>query len=111
VAADAELLKLILQNLLLNALQAMKGSGGVRVELGSSGNCGTIAVVDSGPGILPEVREKLFTPFFTTKSRGTGLGLSTARRFMEAQNGSIALLCPDSGGTTVLLQLPLQAQP
>jgi two-component system sensor kinase FixL len=111
VAADAELLKLILQNLLLNAVQAMKGSGGVRIELGSSGDCGTIAVVDSGPGILPEVREKLFTPFFTTKSRGTGLGLSTARRFMEAQNGSMALLCPDSGGTTVLLQLPLKAQP
>ncbi|MGH7487014.1 MAG: ATP-binding protein, partial [bacterium] len=60
-----------------------------------------------GPGIPTEVRAKLFTPFFTTKSRGTGLGLSTAKRFLEAQGGSIELDCPPGGGTTVLIQLPL----
>jgi nitrogen-specific signal transduction histidine kinase len=54
----------------------------------------------------PEVREKLFTPFFTTKARGTGLGLSTAKRFVEAQGGTIAIDCPPTGGTTVSIELP-----
>jgi two-component system sensor histidine kinase HydH len=53
------------------------------------------------------VREKLFTPFFTTKARGTGLGLSTARRFVEAQGGTIAIDCPASGGTQVTIEIPL----
>ena len=103
--ADAELLKLILQNLLLNAVHAVQGKGGIRVAVRASDEMCTIAVADSGPGIPPEVREKLFTPFFTTKSRGTGLGLSTAKRFVEAQGGSIAIDCPASGGTTVVIQL------
>ena len=51
--------------------------------------------------------DKLFTPFFTTKSRGTGLGLSTAKRFVEAQGGSIVVECPPAGGTTVRLELRL----
>ena len=65
-----------------------------------------MTVTDSGPGIPPEVREKLFTPFFTTKARGTGLGLSTAKRFVEAQGGTLAIDCPPRGGTTVSIELP-----
>jgi two-component system, LuxR family, sensor kinase FixL len=107
VAGDAELLKLILQNLLLNAVHAMHGSGRIRVTVEAADATCAIAVADEGPGIPPEVREKLFTPFFTTKSRGTGLGLSTARRFVEAQGGSIAIDCPPTGGTTVVVRLPL----
>jgi two-component system, LuxR family, sensor kinase FixL len=107
VHADPELLKLILQNLLLNAVQAVQGTGRIGVEVAASDAICTIAVTDSGPGIPPEVREKLFTPFFTTKSRGTGLGLSTAKRFVEAQGGSIAIECPAGGGTTVTIGLPL----
>jgi two-component system, LuxR family, sensor kinase FixL len=109
ISADAELLKLILQNLLLNAVHAMQGKGRIHVTVGSSMAMCTIAVADAGPGIPPDVQEKLFTPFFTTKSRGTGLGLSTAKRFLEAQGGSIAIDCPVTGGTTVLVQLPLAA--
>jgi two-component system sensor kinase FixL len=107
IHADPELLKLILQNLLLNAVQSMQGKGGIHVEVGASDAMCTIAVTDTGPGIPPEVREKLFTPFFTTKSRGTGLGLSTAKRFVEAQGGSISIECPAGGGTAVTLRLPL----
>ena len=107
VSADADLLKLILQNLLLNAVHAMQGRGRIRVTVDAGDDVCTIAIVDEGPGISPEVQEKLFTPFFTTKSRGTGLGLSTARRFVEAQGGSIALDCPPSGGTRVVITLPL----
>ena len=107
VAADAELLKFILQNLLLNALHAIQGKGRIRVSVDTSELVCTIAVADDGPGMSPEVREKIFTPFFTTKSRGTGLGLSTARRFVEAQSGTIAIDCPPSGGTVVVVTLRL----
>ncbi len=105
VNADPELLKLILQNLLLNAVHAMQGKGTVRISVAASPETCAITIADSGPGIPPEVREKLFTPFFTTKSRGTGLGLSTARRFAEAQGGSLTIECPPSGGTHALLTL------
>ncbi len=105
VNADPELLKLILQNLLLNAVHAIQGAGSVRISVSASRDTCAITIADSGPGIPPEVREKLFTPFFTTKSRGTGLGLSTARRFAEAQGGSLTIECPPSGGTTALLTL------
>ena len=79
-----ELLKLVAQNLLLNAVHAIGGPGAIRVTVSTNGRICRIMVTDNGPGIAPEVRKKLFTPFFTTKSRGTGLGLSTARRFIEA---------------------------
>ena len=65
-----------------------------------------ITVTDSGPGITADVRDKLLTPFFTTKARGTGLGLSTAKRFIEAQGGTIAIDCPPAGGTAVTIELP-----
>jgi two-component system sensor kinase FixL len=111
VSADAELLKLILQNLFLNAVHALQGKGRIDVAVAAANHFCTMAIVDNGPGIALEVRAKLFTPFFTTKSRGTGLGLSTARRFLEAQRGSIAIDCPPAGGTTVTLQLPLARPP
>jgi two-component system sensor kinase FixL len=106
IMADAELLKLVAQNLLLNAVHAIGGPGAIRMTVSTSGRICRIGVTDNGPGIAPEVRAKLFTPFFTTKSRGTGLGLSTARRFIEAQGGTIAIECPASGGTLVTIELP-----
>jgi len=109
IAADAELLKLILQNLFLNAVHAMHGQGRIKVTVRVEGKTCAIAIADAGPGIPPEVRAKLFTPFFTTKARGTGLGLSTARRFVEAQGGSLTIDCPPSGGTTVLVTFLLDA--
>jgi two-component system sensor kinase FixL len=106
IVADQELLKLVIQNLLLNAVHAINGSGTIRVRVGSNGAMCRVTVTDSGPGIPPEVRDKLFTPFFTTKARGTGLGLSTAKRFVEAQRGTITIDCPPEGGTSVSIELP-----
>src|SRR5262245_5911194 len=106
IVADQELLKLVIQNFLLNAVHAINGSGTIRVQVGSNGPMCRVTVADSGPGIPPEVRDKLFTPFFTTKARGTGLGLSTAKRFVEAQRGTIAIDCPPEGGTSVSIELP-----
>ena len=106
VMADAELLKLVVQNVVLNAVHAMQGRGRIQVTVTTVDARCRIDIADSGPGISPTVREKLFTPFFTTKARGTGLGLSTAKRFMETHGGSIAIDCPAGGGTTVTLELP-----
>jgi len=106
IMADAELLKLVAHNLLLNAVHAIGGQGAIRVTVSSSETMCRIHVTDNGPGIPPEVREKLFTPFFTTKARGTGLGLSTAKRFIEAHGGTLAIECPPGGGTLVSIELP-----
>ena len=84
----------------------MKGRGTIRVDVQAvDGSC-QIAFADRGPGIPPEIREKVFLPFFTTKSRGSGLGLATAKRLVEAQEGQISIDCPPAGGTTVVVRLP-----
>jgi two-component system sensor kinase FixL len=107
VSADAEMLKLVFQNLLINGAHAMQGRGTIRVDVSAAGKACRIAIVDSGPGIPADVREKIFTPFFTTKARGTGLGLPTVKRLIDAHSGDIAIDCPPEGGTTVVVRLPL----
>ena len=112
LAADAELLKIVFLNLLANSAHAMRGEGRIQVSIGVDGGYCRVAVADAGSGISPEIREKIFTPFFTTKSRGTGLGLPTAKRLIEAHHGTIRIECPPSGGTTVTVELPLaEARP
>jgi PAS domain S-box-containing protein len=106
VSADPELLKIVFQNLLVNGAHAMGGRGRITVAVRAlDGSC-EIAFADSGPGIPPDIRDKIFNPFFTTKSRGTGLGLPTAKRLVEAQDGRISVECPPAGGTRVSIQLP-----
>ena len=107
VVADPDLLRLVFINLLINGAHAMQGRGRLRVTIKSSDSQCQVAIADSGPGIPPEIRDKVFAPFFTTKSRGTGLGLSTAKRLVEAHHGLILIECPSGGGTTVTVQLPL----
>ncbi len=106
VTADAELLKVALQNLLINALQAMGGTGRLSVVLSQASDTVHIDVVDSGPGIPPEAQSRLFTPFFTTKSRGTGLGLATVKRIADAHRGEVRVVETGSHGTIVRLILP-----
>jgi PAS domain S-box-containing protein len=106
IAADPEMLKIVFQNLLINGAQAMQGRGRLRVDVNAIDSICQIAISDTGPGIPADVREKIFTPFFTTKSRGTGLGLSTAKRFVDAHHGQIVIDCPPSGGTRVVVRLP-----
>ena len=107
VAADADLLKIVFENLLVNGAHAMKGRGTIHVSIEVVDETCRIAFRDAGPGIPADVRDRIFTPFFTTKARGTGLGLPTAKRLVEAHRGTIRIVCPPDGGTTVLVQLPL----
>jgi two-component system sensor kinase FixL len=107
VMADPELLKIVFVNLLVNAAHAMEGRGTIRVSLDhGNGRC-RMVVADSGPGIPADVRQQIFTPFFTTKARGTGLGLPTAKRIIEAHSGTIRIECPDGGGSAVQIELPV----
>jgi signal transduction histidine kinase len=109
IPADAQLLQIVFLNLLVNGAQAVKGQGRLTVSVTSSETACLIAFNDTGPGIPAHIRQKIFTPFFTTKARGTGLGLPTAKRLVEAHHGSIHLECPPGGGTTVTVQLPVRA--
>jgi two-component system sensor kinase FixL len=107
--ADANLFTIALQNLLINAAQAQQGRGTIRVALAPQGAANRIAIVDRGPGIPAEIRADLFRAFRTTKARGTGLGMATARRLIESQGGTIAVECPASGGTSITLTIPAAA--
>jgi two-component system, LuxR family, sensor kinase FixL len=106
-SADPEMLRIVFQNLLINSAHAMRGKGRIRIQVDTVDSTCRIAFSDAGPGIPVDVREKIFTPFFTTKSRGSGLGLATAKRLVEAHDGQIAIDCPAAGGTTVVVQIPL----
>lgn len=100
--ADGALLTQALFNLIQNAWQA--GARSVRVEVQDT----TLRVVDDGPGVPVELREKVFEPFFTTKTRGTGLGLPTARKIVEAMGGTLRICEHARGGGCFELQLPPQ---
>jgi two-component system, LuxR family, sensor kinase FixL len=107
VAADAGLLKIVFVNLLMNGAHAMQGQGRIDVTIAEERDACVVTFRDAGPGIPSEVREKVFTPFFTTKARGTGLGLPTARRLADAHRGNISIDCPPQGGTAVTVRVPL----
>lgn len=106
VIADAKLLRIVLLNLLLNAAHALQNNGTIGIVVAASELTCRIAIADTGPGIPPEIRDRIFAPFFTTKSRGTGLGLSTAKRLVDAHHGRISVDCPAGGGTVVTVELP-----
>ncbi|HXD20411.1 MAG TPA: PAS domain S-box protein [Vicinamibacterales bacterium] len=106
VLADPGLLQIVFLNLMVNGAHAMRGDGRITISIATADSRCRIAFEDTGPGIPPDIRQKIFTPFFTTKSRGTGLGLATARRLVEAHRGTIDIDCPPGGGTTVTVQLP-----
>lgn len=104
---DREQLRQVFTNLILNALEAMEGAGTLTVGAASapSGLC-TITVTDTGPGITPEQRERLFTPFFTTKQNGTGLGLAISWGIVRSHGGTIEVLSAPGAGARIMVTLP-----
>lgn len=102
-----EPLRRILLNLTINALQAMGGKGSLTVKAWPDMRAGTtgaaIAVVDTGPGIPPEIKAKIFDPFFTTKRSGTGLGLFICSQTIHGMGGTIDLDTEVGKGTTFTL--------
>jgi signal transduction histidine kinase len=80
----------VIQNLLINSAYAMQGNGRIRVAVEVADTTCHLAFADGGAGVPPDVRDKIFMPFFTTRSRGSALGLPTVKRFVEgARFGAI----------------------
>ena len=110
VRADPQLLENILVNLLLNAAQAVEKKGGHLVlRAAQSGGQTRLAVVDDGPGIPDDVLPLLFKPFYTTRTRGTGLGLTIVRKFVGIMGGRIDVETRLGEGTTFTVVLPRPA--
>ena len=107
ISGDREMLQVVFQNILMNAAQAMEGQGRIAVTISQAIERYRVGVSDRGPGMPEEVRERAFDAFFTTKHRGTGLGLPIARHVVEAHGGTIQIEVPDTGGTRVSVELPL----
>ena len=100
-------LKQVLINVLNNAIEAMPKGGIVRVDIQrSEENMLLIRIIDQGVGIAKERIEKLGEPFFTTKEKGTGLGLTVSKRIIEAHHGSLVFTSEEGTGTTVEIYLP-----
>jgi signal transduction histidine kinase len=107
VAADRDRLGQVLINLIQNAAQASQAGQEVVLGLGPGPKGRALLTVsDQGSGISPEDLAKVFNPFFTTKKRGTGLGLPLARRIVEEHGGSLELESRPGQGTTARVILP-----
>lgn len=107
VLADREKMARVLSNGLQNAVQATGGSGLVWVRSQEDGGWVEIRIEDNGPGIDSEALSRLFTPFFTTKTEGTGLGLAYSKKVVEGMGGSISLFnLPDRRGACLAIRLP-----
>ncbi|MEQ1795978.1 MAG: ATP-binding protein [Nitrospira sp.] len=96
-------------NLLTNAVQAMQGTGTLRVSTAVADQCAVIRISDSGTGISPQHLSKIFDPFFTTKGQGdgSGLGLTVARRIIRKFGGDIRIESVEGHGTTCIVTLPV----
>ncbi len=106
-AIDAGRIEQALHNLIQNAVHAMPDGGALTLRACEQGEWITIAVQDTGSGVPPDIREKIFTPFYTTRTRGTGLGLSIVKKIVEeGHRGRITLECPPEGGSIFTLWLP-----
>ena len=109
LSADAEQLRRLFLNLIINGAQATGPKGSLEVSVSRLGPVCDITVSDHGPGVRPELREKIFEPFYTTKHRGTGLGLAVASRIVRDHHGQIRLEETPGGGATVRVTLPIGA--
>lgn len=111
ISCDGTQIRQVLLNLLQNAIQACveAASPYVQVHLRSEPGYVRICVADNGPGIPPEARQRIFTPFFTTKDHGTGLGLAIAHKMVELHDGSLAVEESELGGAAFVLRLPVEA--
>jgi PAS domain S-box-containing protein len=106
VLSDPDLLKRILGNLVTNAIQAMPNGGNLTINGNLQAKDMVITVEDTGVGIPEEAREKLFTPLFTTKSKGQGFGLAVVKRMTEALGGVVRYESEEGKGTKFIIRLP-----
>ena len=110
VMVDPTFMKRVFTNLFTNALQAMPDGGRLTIRAHKTEEAVSISVEDTGVGIPEEKLDKIFTPLFTTKSKGIGLGLSICKRLLEAQGGSITVKSQVGKGSTFTLKIPIKKE-
>lgn len=118
IQADQHQLTQLFTNLLINAYEAMEGQGHVAITAGHARlddvaegrDAVVVEVADTGPGIPEEVADRVFNPFFTTKSQGSGLGLAIVRKIVDAHDGRIDLQTAAGAGTTIRVTLPVAGE-
>ena len=111
---DEKQIQQVLFNVILNAIQAMKDGGTLIVETDpvekNNNTFVRVRIIDTGPGIPSDERDKIFIPFHTTKTQGTGLGLPICRQLLEQHGGEIDVESRSDEGTTVTILLPVTAE-
>jgi signal transduction histidine kinase len=110
IIADLEQMRLVILNLLLNAIEAVPHKGAITINVQRDDSLRNLIVTvrDSGPGILPENLERIFEPYFTNRPGGTGLGLALARRIVEEHEGTIKAENHPEGGAQFEISLPIE---
>jgi signal transduction histidine kinase len=106
ISADSELLHRALQNLVLNAIDAMPQGGELTIRTASLGDRVELSVSDTGSGLTQEECGRLFTPYYTTKQHGTGLGLAIVQSVVSDHGGKISVESTKEKGTTIRMELP-----
>ena len=109
IALDQGSMARVFVNLVQNAIEAAEEPVSVSLASRVEGRMVVVTVADDGPGVPADVQDKLFEPYFTTKSSGTGLGLAICRRLIEAHGGTIRLVSTQPGDTIFAIELPLSA--
>lgn len=104
---DADLIKQAILNVVLNGAQSMSQGGELHVTLREEGRMAAIEIADSGSGIPPDIRNKIFDLYFTTRKDGSGIGLAMTYRIIQLHNGSIDVQSEQNIGSTFTLKLPL----
>lgn len=111
VLGHHELLVRAVGNLVVNAVEAQRGEGEVEVVVSADGDGGAVSVLDRGPGVPVELRDEVWLPHVTTKSRGTGLGLALVRQAATAHGGRAEVEPRPGGGSRFTLALPAEPRP
>jgi signal transduction histidine kinase len=106
IRADRDLLKQAVLNVAMNAIEAMPAGGNLRFESALQNDEAEIRIADSGPGIPPELREKIFRLYFTTKEGGSGIGLAMTFRIVQLHDGTIDFSSEPGKGTTFTMRFP-----
>lgn len=106
---DVDMLKQVLLNLFINAQQAMSGGGDLMIRTDRREKDALIQISDTGSGITPDKLPHIFDAYYTSRPQGSGLGLPTAKKIIEAHNGSISVNSEPGKGTSFDIRLPVQA--
>jgi signal transduction histidine kinase len=106
IQGDPDLLKQAVLNVVMNAIEAMNGGGALLIESRCEARECEISVSDTGPGIPPEIRDKIFNLYFSTKAHGSGIGLAMAFRFVQLHDGRIEFATQSGQGTTFRFVFP-----